>query len=77
MRADAGYFAGQLARAVHDKHIPLSQSALGGSPRCGGYWSASSKMRSRSTAARADLTAKPGGECLLLRYVQADPGCPP
>ena len=35
MRADAGYFAGQLARAAHDAHI-ASRSAPSGSRRCGG-----------------------------------------
>src|SRR6185437_3441862 len=37
LRADAGYFAGQLARAAHDAHISFAIGARG-SRRCGGCW---------------------------------------
>jgi len=36
MRADAGYFAGQMARAAHDARIAFAIGARRGSLRCGG-----------------------------------------
>jgi hypothetical protein len=35
-RADAGYFAGQMARAAHDARIAFAIGARRGSLRCGG-----------------------------------------
>jgi hypothetical protein len=34
MRADAGYFAGQLARAAHDEHIAFAIGAKRIAPLC-------------------------------------------
>jgi len=36
MRADAGYFAGQMARAAHDARIAFAIGARRGALRCGG-----------------------------------------
>ncbi len=65
-RVDAGYFAGQVARAAHDERIAFAIGA-GGSRRCGGCWTASPKttgaMRSRWTMPRSrwPITGRTGG----------------
>ena len=66
MRADAGYFAGQLARAAHDANI-ASRSAPSGSRRCGGCWPASPRRTGTTPStwtaprSRSRSTARTGG----------------
>ena len=66
MRADAGYFAGQLARA-HCSPTSSSRSGRGGSPHCGGSSTASARPTgpTRSTCpaprSRWPTTARTGG----------------
>ena len=43
LRADAGYFAGELARAAAAKDMVFARSAPSGSPACGARWRPSPK----------------------------------
>ena len=69
-RVDAGYFAGQVARAAHDERIAFA-IVPSGSPRCGGCWTASAKttgaMRSRWAMPRLwwPITGRTGGRRTL------------
>jgi hypothetical protein len=72
MRADAGYFAGELARAAHAEGIEFAM-APNGSPRCGGCCPGSPRPTGPTPStcparrSRSPTTARTGG--------QPAPGC--